>query len=468
MTTLAKTISPQRQAELTQTALETGMKLRDTLGKLNLQPDLIQRAYVVSQYGFVVAFYPLEMHRMEKDVSVYQSKLHHLSSRIRKPMSMSNSQGFRFAVLLEKPKRLPKKVELRRVSTGRLQLGVSSSRQVISIPWAETGHILVAGLTGFGKTSTLRLIVYQALRDGFDLLVGDIHQTAFPMLEHHPQVTLVYTLDEYQELVMSVHRIIGERTLMYRECPTYPERLDEYNVWVVKTGKESLPRILVVFDEYNSVAENLGSDFRKQVAGIANQGRKFGITLILAAQDFSKKVLGNVRDQLGLKLVHRVENEDIARNVGVKHAANITKKGLALTNRLGPLQVYYLPKEKLIELGRQGGSSPLPISEQEQKLFERALHETDGKMTYTQIMQWVGEWNFGWSQGYVRKKLKSWELSGWIAKDANRKNARFITPKIAGKFNKLTNAINSTFAHKHPQNAHKHPTNTPQMPTNRF
>ncbi|MEA2008260.1 MAG: FtsK/SpoIIIE domain-containing protein, partial [Chloroflexota bacterium] len=380
------TMTLTKQQQFSQQALVTGMKLRDALYRMNLQPDLIRRAYVVSQYGLVVAFYPLELGHLDGKLTPYQNGLHQLSTTLRKPMAISNSTGFRYAVLIEKPKQLPARVDLQRVRTGKLQLGVSPSRQTISVSWEETGHILVAGMTGYGKTNFIRSIAYQSLRDGFHLLLGDLSKTAFPMLKHHPGVLAVAdNQEEYLEIVANAHQIIGKRELLYGDSPSYPENLEEYNSWAVQSRREPLPRVLVILDEYNSVA-TASSDLKASVESLANQGRKFGLTVILAAQDFSKEVLGNVRDQMGLAVAFKVKNVHTARNIGLGKANTLARPGLALTDRYGPLQVFFMDKQKLIDIGFQGDATPLPISQQEQQLFERALREEDGKMAYEQIM----------------------------------------------------------------------------------
>ncbi len=438
------TITTARQQQLSQQALTTGLQLRDMLERLNLQADLIRRAYVISCHGMIVVFYPLELSRLTGKLTPYQRSLHQLSTYIRKPMAISNSTGFRYAVLMEKPKQLPAKVDLKRVRTGKLQLGVSPSRQTISVLWEKTGHILVAGMTGYGKTNFIRSIAYQALRDESHLLLGDLSKTAFPMLKHHPGVLAVADNQaEYLELVTKAHQIIGERELLYSNSPNYPENLEEYNSWAIQSHQEPLPRVLVILDEYNSVA-TASSDLKVSVENLANQGRKFGLTVILAAQDFSKEVLGNVRDQMGLTVAFKVNNIHTARNIGLGKANTLSRPGLALTNRYGPLQVFFMDKQKLIDIGLQGKTTSLPINQQEQQLFERALREEDGKMAYTQIMEWVGEWGWGWSNHNIRDRLKLWEQKGWIAKDPDRSNARYITGTVMQKLDKPTNATNAT------------------------
>ena len=102
-----KALTSTQHRQLAHDALAIGMRLRDMLARLNLQDELIRRAYVVKQHGMTVVFYPLELAYLEGKLTSYQQSLHQLSTYIRKPMAISNSRGFRYAVLLQKPKRLP-------------------------------------------------------------------------------------------------------------------------------------------------------------------------------------------------------------------------------------------------------------------------------------------------------------------------------------------------------------------------
>ena len=353
-----KALTSTQHRQLAHDALAIGMRLRDMLARLNLQDELIRRAYVVKQHGMTVVFYPLELAYLEGKLTSYQQSLHQLSTYIRKPMAISNSRGFRYAVLLEQPKRLPPKISLKHVRSGKLQLGISPSRKTISVPWKKTGHILVVGLTGYGKSNAIRAIAYQALRDECHLLLGDLSMTAFPMLKRHPGVLgLAETDEEYQEIITLAHKIIGKREILYGDCPIFPENLEEYNTWAIGKHKEPLPRVFVILDEYNNAAM-ASNNLKASVESLVNQGRKFGLTIILAAQDFSKEVIGNVRDQMGLTVAFKVKNVHVARNVGLGKANTLTRPGLALTDRYGPLQFFFMDKQKLLTLE---GKAPPPL-----------------------------------------------------------------------------------------------------------
>jgi hypothetical protein len=114
----------------------------------------------------------------------------------------------------------------------------------------------------------------------------------------------------------------------------------------------------------------------------------------------------------------------VARHVGCPDAVRIpeSRPGLAVTDRWGPVQTYYLKKELLIQQGRRQGNPPLDT--EEQALIRRAVRESEGRMSIPLLVEW------GMTEKPARKLLKEWELRGWVQKDPQRKNARYITPKL--------------------------------------
>ena len=88
------------------------------------------------------------------------------------------------------------------------------------------------------------------------------------------------------------------------------------------------------------------SSFANQVAELGWRGRKFGIHLVFAAQDFTKQVVGRVRDQVSAVVCFRVRSPEAARAVGCPEAVRIpeSRPGLACTDRWGLVQTFYLDK----------------------------------------------------------------------------------------------------------------------------
>ena len=106
----------------------------------------------------------------------------------------------------------------------------------------------------------------------------------------------------------------------------YPESLEEYNRTIVRHGGDPLPRLLVVLDAFSALMTTLGgpkSYFANRVAELDWRGRKFGVHLVFAAQDFAKQVVGRVRDQVTAAICFQVRCLEAARAMGCLEAVRI-------------------------------------------------------------------------------------------------------------------------------------------------
>ncbi len=369
-----------------------------------------------------------QLQKMEQYTSA--ALLHHLSTAIAgHPVYLSNHSGVRYAVLLSPPPRLPRRADFPGGQRGQVLLGQRYTGAPLAVPWERLGHLLVAGKTGSGKLTFLRLLVYQALAAGHQLLLADLDNATFPMLARHPAL-LAPLGHAAPSMLACVERGLGEcdqRAALYQQVSGFPEKLTEYNARSVREGGKPLPRVLVVLDEYNTAVLAAGGaqgTLANAVAKLGWRGRKFGVHVVFAAQDFSKAVVGRVRDQISAAICFRVRSQAVARHVGCPDAVRIpeSRPGLAVTDRWGPVQTFYLEKELLIQQGQSRG--PAPFSAAEQQLIHRALTENKGRLSIPLLVQW------GMTEKPARKMLKEWELRGWVRKDPKRDNARYLTPKM--------------------------------------
>jgi energy-coupling factor transporter ATP-binding protein EcfA2 len=305
-------------------------------------------------------------------------------------------------------------------------LGVSHAGEIVNLPWPKLGHLLVAGKTGSGKSVFLRLLVYQAIAEGAQLLLVDLDGATFPMLANHPALVAPVATSS-QTAQEAVERALGEcehRAMLYQQMGGFPENLEEYNVLAIRQQIELPPRLLIVLDEFSTLMTTLGgpkSAFANQVTELGWRGRKFGINVVFAAQDFTKQVIGRVRDQVNAVVCFRVRSMEAARAVGCPEAVHISESrpGLACTDRWGPVQTFYLDKRLLARVGTQS-----MLSEFDFQLAQRALSEAEGKMSIPLLVSW------GIPERRARALVEAWELRGWLRQDPARQNARYITSKF--------------------------------------
>src|SRR6185312_2416589 len=228
-------------------------------------------------------------------------------------------------------------------------------------------HGLVAGTTGAGKSELLRSLVaalaaaHSPLRINF-VLVDYKGGSAFGECAELPHtVGMVTDLDEQ----------LGERALLSLEAELrYRERvlrehratdLIEYDRLVAQGDAAPLPRLLVVIDEFATLASEL-PDFVPSLVGIAQRGRSLGVHMLLATQRPSGAVNENIRANTNLRVCLRVQNsQDSTDVIDSPAAAKIPRNqpGRAQV-RLGPSEL--IPVQTALVSGITAGPAAAAVS----------------------------------------------------------------------------------------------------------
>ncbi len=340
---------------------------------------------------------------------------------------LSNHSGLRYVLLLSPLPRLPRQIALPPdVPRGQVALGVRPGGAPVLTTWEAMRHLAVLGISGSGKSVFLRLLAYQALRDGLQLLVADVDQATFPMLRDHPGLAQppATTPAEAHDLLDYALQTCNHRAALFQALPEYPETLSEYNAAAVRHGQAVLPRLLVILDEASATLSALGggrSAAAQLLATLGWRGRKFGVHFVFAAQEFTKALLGPVREQVGLVVCFRVRSAEMARRLGCPDAHRLPegRPGLAVSDRYGFLQTYYLDKHLL---AAPAALRPV-LTPEEAALFRRA-RQHGGVISRRRLMQWGGM-----SAWQARKRLAQWAQRGWVQKDPQRANAYVLTAR---------------------------------------
>jgi hypothetical protein len=404
-------------------------RVPEVLGRRGLTPAF-DRWVLTAHAGHVWLFGALDVREVERlERYTDDDLLHHLSTACDGvPVYPSNTNGLRYGFLLSRRPRLPRRADFPGCARGVARLGERGDGP-LAVRWNDLGHLLVAGMTRSGKSNFLRLLVYQALREGTALLLADLDGATFPMLAGSPTLlaSVARAPEDAHTLVARALAECDRRAALYQAVPGYPEKVEEYNEVVTTRGGQGrsgatplLPRLLVILDEFNATCVALGSargQFAGDVAALCWRGLKFGVNVIVAAQDFDKRIVGRMRDQVNA-ICFRVRSPELARAVGCAGPHRIPEglPGRAVTDRWGPLQTYYLDKTLLV------GGDPAPVlDEREQALVGWALAENGGYLGLAEMMA------RGWGQGEARRLARDWEMRGWLAKDPDAANKRRIT-----------------------------------------
>jgi DNA segregation ATPase FtsK/SpoIIIE-like protein len=322
----------------------------------------------------------------------------------------------------------------------------------VVLPWEALGHILVAGMSGSGKSVFLRSLVYQALHTDCHLALFDAQSRTFDYLDGHPALLAprARTLDQAGGLLEAVQTELARREGLYRQASGYPDNLDEYNAVAdaPNSGLPHLRRLLVVLDEYNTLVARLGgakAPFAQAVNDLIAVARKWGITLVFAGQLFHRDTSGFVREQCKTRICFQVEDRFTAE-LAAGSAAPLALRvpGRAILRGLGTVQTYLVAKDVLIAKSVKLDGRPMPTTE-DVALGERILREFGGAFNIENLRL------IGVGTREAHRKVGDWKRNGWAAHRPKQANAvylteDFIVTHLAAMVNETTDAprVNSS------------------------
>ena len=409
----------QRPAQhIARTALNIMANRPDT------DPDAVKKWLLVDTGSLVILFAVLDDANLP-NLAPYlasgkNSLLYHLQTVLHRRVLLSNHSGVRFAIIISVSERasLPQNIAFPGWRKGVLQIGVGKGGKIIDSHWESLGHVLVVGRTQAGKSNFLRALTIQARMEGFNLLLADPDGRTFSQFEDDPQLlaSVAKTLETCEGIVDRALTEISLRAGLFDTIPDKPDNLDEYNA----RTKEKIQRLLVVLDEFNGTVLGTGGargDFARKATQIAWRGAKFGVHLILAGQDFSKDIVGPVREQMSTRLCFQVSNASTSKIVlGRSGAEKIKYQGRALTNRWGMVQSYFVSKKDLAKRNPQTG-----MTTEEEALANYLKKESDGhiRLSLLQGFLKIGE-------RQARRLRADWLSRGLAEKRPNRNNGIYL------------------------------------------
>ena len=192
-------------------------------------------------------------------------------------------------------------------------------------------HALIAGTTGSGKSELLQTIVASlAIANRPDeltfVLIDYKGGSAFAECAQLPHtVGMVTDLDPHQ-VARALGSLSAELTRREHILATVGAKdIEAYQLLVDKRQAQSLPRLVIVIDEFAAMSREL-PDFVTGLVNIAQRGRSLGIHLILATQRPSGVVSQEIRANTNLRIALRVTDQaESADVIGVSDAATIAQ-----------------------------------------------------------------------------------------------------------------------------------------------
>ena len=374
---------------------------------------------------------------------VHPDTLHHLTAVVGKPVKRLNTTGLTYCVTLkpQRKQRLPKMVELdlSHRPAGAYMIGFGLSREgEVWRPMEKLRHIVVAGSTDSGKSAFLRSLLYQLCKgsEPIELYLTDMEGLTFAAFEGIPQLALpiAQNVKDATEIAFRLAQEMERRAALYQATGHFPEKLSEYNSQVssLQPPVSVLPWIVAVFDEFTALMDETGkrSDLYRLIGQLAMRGRKYGITLVLAGQDFkadllSTRITNQLRTRVQFACATAYQSQVV---LGKSGAEKITTPGRALISFGGKIievQTFWVDKERVLGLRREPVS---PLTGDEQELACYALEHLGGKFNIRDLAE---AFSGRISQRRIEQLSRAWEARGWLVAGPTRADGKCITAELA-------------------------------------
>jgi hypothetical protein len=276
---------------------------------------------------------PIKIERLLDPAVAHQMQASLGGRRVR----VTNSQGLLFGVALgpEEPRpaaHLPQRAVLNLGGrpAGKYVIPVGQGRGgPVWRSLLETGHILVGGESGSGKSTWLHamLIALLSLHAPTELQVAlvDPKQVEFQVYRGLPHL-LAPVATEASEASAATARLLAELDRR-RACFTEVGARNLVNYRHL-TG-DPLPLVLLVVDEVTDIALEAGlkSSFYKDLIRLVSKGRAFGLVVVLATQNPKAEVLNTlIRGNMSTRIAFRVATASHSRTIlGMSGAEKIPR-----------------------------------------------------------------------------------------------------------------------------------------------
>jgi S-DNA-T family DNA segregation ATPase FtsK/SpoIIIE len=252
-------------------------------------------------------------------------------------VKVTNSQGLLFGVALETEESggapsLPRRIVLDPDGrpAGRYLIPIGQSvRGPVWRSLLETGHILVGGESGSGKSTWLH-VALSALSathrpDELQVALVDPKQVEFQVYGGLPHLLAPIAV-EAEEASALTERLLAEldrRRALYARAGA--RNLVNYGHL---TG-DRLPLLLLMVDEVTDIALEAGlrSSFYRNLIRLVSKGRAFGLVVVLATQNPKAEVLNTlIRGNMSTRIAFRVATVNHSRTVlGMSGAEKIPR-----------------------------------------------------------------------------------------------------------------------------------------------
>lgn len=204
--------------------------------------------------------------------------------------------------------------------------GKDITGDVIGVNVTDYPHLLVAGSTGSGKSVFIHCLIMSLIMktkpSELKIMLIDPKRVEMAKYKEMPHL-ICPIISEYDKSKVAMNKLVMEMERRYQLFEDAGvSKISQYNEYAEEEGKEKLPIIVVVIDEYADLVENC-KDIASPVVKIAQKSRAAGIHMVISTQRPSVNVItgvikGNLPSRVALRVASTVDSQTILGEGGAE------------------------------------------------------------------------------------------------------------------------------------------------------
>ncbi len=236
---------------------------------------------------------------------------------------------------------------------------------------AKLPHMLIAGTTGSGKSvctnSLIISLLYKATPDEVRLIMVDPKMVELGVYNGIPHL-LIPVVTDPKKAAGALQWAVCEMMKRYKAFSEVGAKdLASYNNHARKSGRETMPQIVVVIDELADLMLVAAKEVEESICRVAQMGRASGMHLVIATQRPSADVItglmkANIPSRIAFAVASSLESRIILDTTG---AEKLVGKGDMLYAPLGQgkpqrVQGCFISEEEVAQVVafiKQGGTA---------------------------------------------------------------------------------------------------------------
>lgn len=409
--------------------------------------------YAPEQTGLV----EIDVHRLPRRVKVADlagdGVVHELRTALQGlPVEAVNDTGLIYAIRygarhddksrrhFRWPKRVPLDLSHRPGGAYCLPLGLDRSGERLWAPATTLKNVLLGGLPGSGKSTTLNnwIAALVTAHTPEEVTFSLVDQKAIELTPWaglpHVVGDVAATPEEAEELVTYLADERDRRQRLFRAAGV--RSLKAYNANAGgRPDLEPLALHVVVADELLDLTLGWGgtkSKPFKEMLRLASTGRALGLLFWIATQSPRSEIIdANFKSLFGFRAAFRTGSKVDSRVI-IDHsdAAMISPEDPGvfvgvMGNRIHTFKSFWLEEETLAGIRRsystEADAGQTVLSDAERWVANIAVHDLGGRFAIDDVYDRTGPKSQGGvSKRWLEKTAKAWERRGWLASDSSK------------------------------------------------